>query len=214
MALWMRKSKTGQKTETEVIETKRRKDEKKAITLKRIDNLRIPQESDIIVKSLGSRNTYHFKTKDVSASGAFVSCADFGSLPFQQQATILDCTVALKHSETAEAVHVQFLAKIARVVEPTDVAQQDSNEPPPQNDSALDQKLIAGRQFPGFGVRIVQMTHDQRYVLENYIARHGTPDGHFGFDGDEKTGFNHDQHAMEQESDQVEQSASSLHEAG
>lgn len=200
MAFWMRKSRTG-KAEPEPVESaKRRKDEKKVATLKRIDNLRIPQECDIKIKSLGSRNGHQFKTKDLSASGAFVFCEDIRDFPFQQTATILECLVTLRPHEGAEAVFVQFLAKIARVVEPADVVPLDDA---PESEH----KLLAGRQYPGFGIRIVQISPDQRYILENYIARHGTPDIHGGTDGDERTGVHHVPDA--ESLDENEQTASS-----
>lgn len=160
MAFWIRKKgEEGEGSEGEssasALKPAKKKDEKKENKPKRIDNLRIPQQLRITLRSLGSPNEYVFLTKDLSATGAFVLCSHFKRYPFQQATTLLDCAVELKVPETGETYKLCFLAKIARVVEA-------------KGEGAL--------SISGFGVRIVQISQDQRIFLESFIQRHGAPD--------------------------------------
>jgi hypothetical protein len=161
MAFWIRKKgeegeggKDGEASAGSLKPTKK-KDEKKENKPKRIDNLRIPQQLRVTLRSLGSPNEFVFLTKDLSATGAFVLCSNFKRYPFQQTSTLLDCVVELKVPEAEETYRLTFLAKIARVVEA-------------KGEGAL--------SISGFGVRIVQISQDQRVFLESFIQRHGAPD--------------------------------------
>ena len=153
MSFWFKKKNSG-KSQEETLGLssldKKKKDEKKGPGPKRIDNLRIPQQLPILVRSLGTQNTYVMNTKDLSASGAFVVCSDFQSYPFQAASTILDCIIDLVNPDTQEVVKLKFLGKIARIVA----------TPPPG-------------QPAGFGLRIVQISLDHWQMLEAFIGRHG-----------------------------------------
>jgi hypothetical protein len=61
--------------------------------------------------------------------------------------------VELTAPDTLEVIPMQFLAKIARVVEA---------------------KGEGANQISGFGLRIIQITLEQRTILESFIARHGS----------------------------------------
>jgi hypothetical protein len=160
MAFWIRKK--GEEGEGNApdagvssLKPSRKKDDKKDNKPKRIDNLRIPQQLRVTLRSLGSPNEFVFLTKDLSATGAFVLCTNFQRYPFQQASTLLDCVVELKVPDSNDMHRLVFLAKIARVVEA-------------QGEGASG--------ISGFGVRIVQITQDQRQTLESFIQRHGAPD--------------------------------------
>lgn len=157
MAFWIKKkndeNEGAENTENALI-GKKKKDEKRP-AVKRIDNLRIPQQLNVTLRSVGSPNEFQFLTKDLSATGAFVLCNNFKRYPFQPASTLLDVVVELKNPETQEILKMPFMAKIARVVEAHGVG---------------------AMQISGFGIRIVQMSLEQRTLLENFIARHGSPD--------------------------------------
>ena len=160
MAFWIRKK--GEEdgsgdadSGTSSLKPSKKKDDKKDNKPKRIDNLRIPQQLRITLRSLGSPNEYVFLTKDLSATGAFVLCSNFKRYPFHLTSTLLDCMVELKVPETEDIYRLSFLAKIARIVE------------------AQGQGATA---ISGFGVRIVQISMEQRTFLESFIQRHGAPD--------------------------------------
>jgi hypothetical protein len=159
MAFWIRKNtpsrlETGKEEETNV--ARRRREEKSRQQVKRLDNLRIPHQLPVVLKSLGSRNEFAFTTFDLSSTGLFAVCSNFADYPFQQNSTILDCEVDLGPQSHPPYSKIRFLGKIARVVEPS--AAQTESQP------------------AGFGIRIVQIPHDSRVILENYISAHGTPD--------------------------------------
>lgn len=156
MAFWIKK-KSEETAEIEKDQEgsgalRKKKDDKKQ-QVKRIDNLRIPQQLRIILRSLGTPTEYHFWTKDLSATGAFVLCLNFKHTPFQPQSTLLEAQVELTAPDTLEVIPMQFLAKIARVVEA---------------------KGEGANQISGFGLRIIQITLEQRTILESFIARHGS----------------------------------------
>jgi hypothetical protein len=159
MAFWIRKkNEDGQEEEVEstnALKPAKKKDDKKENKPKRIDNLRIPQQLKIKLRSLGTPNEYNFTTKDLSATGAFVLCPNFRQYPFIPQSTLLEATVELFEPETGDLHHLHFLAKIARVVE------------------ARGEGAMA---ISGFGIRIVQMSQTLRVLLEGFISRHGAPD--------------------------------------
>jgi|GEM_PF-656612 len=158
MAFWIRKKGEegeGEANSASALKPTKKKDDKKDNKPKRIDNLRIPQHLRITLRSLGSPNEFVFHTKDLSATGAFVLCAVFKRYPFQQQSTLLDASVELKEPDSDEVTKLQFLAKIARVVEA-------------QGQGAS--------SISGFGIRIVQISQEQRATLEGFIQRNGSPD--------------------------------------
>jgi hypothetical protein len=163
MAFWIKK-KTDETEGNEISNSNnskllRKKDEKKDNKPRRIDNLRIPQQLNIVLKSIGSPVEIPFVTKDLSATGAFVLCPQFRKTPFQQQNTLLDCTVELRNPESHELQTLKFLAKIARVVAATGTG---------------------AMSISGFGIRICQISMDQRLVLEQFIQKHGAPEGNPG----------------------------------
>jgi hypothetical protein len=159
MAFWIKKKgEEGSEPEAAAgnsLKPARKKEEKKDNKPKRIDNMRIPQQLRISLRSLGSPNEFVFLTKDLSATGAFVLCPNIKRYPFQQQSTLLDCAVDLKEPKSDEIHRLQFLAKIARVVEA-------------QGEGAS--------AISGFGIRIVQISNELRSLLESFIQRHGAPD--------------------------------------
>jgi len=114
--------------------------------------LRIAQKLHVSLRSLGTGNEYHFLTKDLSATGMFVLCSDQKRYPFLPQSTILETTVWLKAEEHGDSQELQCLCKIARIVEGSAHSQS------------------------GFGVRIVQISNEQRHTLEHFIATHGSPE--------------------------------------
>ncbi len=158
MAFWIKKreiDKGENEKESESSGKDKKKDEKKGAAAKRIDNLRIPQQLRIHLKSLGTQNEYAFLTKDLSATGAFVICTDVKRYPFQTTSTLLDACVELKTQESVGSTKLHFICKIARVVE---------GDP------------LNARVTSGFGIRIIQIAHEQRQILEQFIARHGAPE--------------------------------------
>jgi hypothetical protein len=163
MAFWIKKkSEEGENSDISNLnqgKNLKKKDDKKDNKPRRIDNLRIPQQLNIVLKSIGSPVEIPFITKDLSATGAFVLCPQFRKTPFQQQSTILDCTVELKNPESDELQTLKFLAKIARVVAATGTG---------------------AVSISGFGIRICQISMDQRLVLEQFIQRHGSPESTSG----------------------------------
>lgn len=158
MAFWLKKE--AQKNEREnpaennALDKKKNAD-KKDMKAKRIDNLRIPQQLRISLKSLGSQTEFPFLTKDLSATGAFVLCSDFKRYPFQLTSTILDAQVELRGNDGSEVMTIGFLAKVARIVEAHG-----------EGSTAIS----------GFGIRIIQISSEYKQKLENFIARHGHPD--------------------------------------
>lgn len=122
---------------------------------KRIDNLRVPERLKVHLRSFGTQNTYSFWTKDLSATGAFVLCLDFTNYPFQPASTVLEATIELRDPISGDVHNLNFLAKVARVVEAHGVG------------AAL---------ISGFGLRIIQMDFGERQVLETFIASYGRPD--------------------------------------
>lgn len=153
MAFWIKKQ--NGESESPASETSKKKDEKKVIAAKRIDNLRISRQLKVTLKSIGTPNEFVFVTKDLSSTGAFVICKNLRRYPFQPISTILEAEVELKSTDDISHIPIRFLCKIARVVE----------------SDALDLAVI-----PGFGIHIIQMPHEQRLIFEKYIATHGSPD--------------------------------------
>lgn len=154
MAFWAKKKSdsSGNMKDSPTNSLLKKKDDKKGPPPKRIDNLRIAQKLHVSLRSLGTGNEYHFLTKDLSATGMFVLCTDQKRYPFLPQSTILETTVWLKAEEEGESQELQCLCKIARIVE-------------------------GGAHSPsGFGVRIVQISNEQRHTLEHFIATHGSPE--------------------------------------
>jgi hypothetical protein len=151
MAFWVRKKadNESEKKEAGASHLLKKKEEKKNLPPKRIDNLRIAQKLHVSLKSLGTSNEYHFLTKDLSATGMFVLCADHKRYPFQMQSTLIETRVLLKADGEPETHELHCLCKIARLVD---------------------------GQVKGFGVRIIQITSEQRHLLEQFIAKHGSPD--------------------------------------
>lgn len=164
MAFWIKsgsKEKSEQEREAESggLLKKKAKDEKKELAKpKRIDNLRIPQQLHISLQSLGTSNEYIFQTKDLSATGAFVICHEVKAYPFQTTSTILEARIELKHHTEEPQEQIQFLAKIARIVE------------------FVEEDALPQSKTPGFGIRIVMIGDDDRRTLESFIARHGQVD--------------------------------------
>lgn len=158
MAFWLKKE-NAQKAEAAPAEAnaleKKKAGDKKEQKAKRIDNLRIPQQLRVVLKSLGSQTEFPFLTKDLSATGAFVLCADFKRYPFNLASTILEATVELKSPEYPEVTPISFLAKVARIVEAHGEGAGSLN---------------------GFGIRIIQISAEYKIKLENFIGRHGHPD--------------------------------------
>lgn len=158
MAFWAKKKpdQEADKKDTGAANLLKKKDEKKGAPPKRIDNLRIAQKLHISLKSLGTGNEYHFLTKDLSATGMFVLCSDHKRYPFQVQSTLLETIIQLNAGEGSETFELRCLCKIARIVE---------------------------GQVSGYGVRIVQISGEQRQVLEQFIAKHGSPDNFVPYSG-------------------------------
>ncbi len=158
MAFWAKKKPENEteKKETGANSLLKKKDEKKGAPPKRIDNLRIAQKLQISLKSLGTGSEYHFLTKDLSATGMFVICNDHKRFPFQPQSTLLETIIQLKAGESAENHELKCLCKIARIVE---------------------------GQVSGYGMRIVQIAPEQRQALEQFIAKHGSPDNFVPYSG-------------------------------
>jgi hypothetical protein len=134
----------------------RKKDDKKSAPPKRIDNLRIAQKLQISLRSLGTGNEYHFQTKDLSATGMFVICSDHKRYPFLVSSTLLETIVQLNAGGDSETFELRCLCKIARIVD---------------------------GQVKGFGVRIIQISPDQKQTLEQFIAKHGSPDNFVPYSG-------------------------------
>lgn len=161
MAFWAKKKETEtEKKETGATNLLKKKEEKKGAPPKRIDNLRIAQKLQISLRSLGTGNEYHFLTKDLSATGMFVLCSDHKRYPFQVQSTLLETIVLLKAENDNETYILNCLCKIARIVE---------------------------GQVSGFGVRIVQIAPEQRTLLEQFIAKHGSPENMIPYNGPVKS---------------------------
>lgn len=158
MAFWAKKKPENEteKKETGANSLLKKKDEKKGAPPKRIDNLRIAQKLQISLKSLGTGNEYHFLTKDLSATGMFVLCNDHKRFPFQPQSTLLETVIQLKAGESSDVHELKCLSKIARIVE---------------------------GQVCGYGMRIVQIAPEQRQALEQFIAKHGSPDNFVPYSG-------------------------------
>jgi hypothetical protein len=159
MSFWMRgKQATKADTDkaTEAQSGRKRKEEKKAPHVKRLDNLRIPHQLSVVIKSIGTRSEFGFVTKDLSVSGAFVKCDKMHSYPFQVSSTILECEVNMGSQSTPPNTKVEFLARIARVVEAAGGGQSEEK---------------------GFGIRIVQISPEHRLMLESFVSAHGTVDG-------------------------------------
>lgn len=149
MSIWISKKIPERSIEEKDSELTKKKE--KIHQTKRIDNLRIPQQLKINLKSLGTHTSHTFLTKDLSATGVFVMCKDATQYPFQPQSTILQATVEGVNGD--DNFQLQFLGKIARVV----------SEP-------------NGAQPSGFGLRIIQISFEHRQMLETFIARHGSPE--------------------------------------
>jgi hypothetical protein len=158
MAFWAKKKPEPDSDKKEATGTNllKKKEEKKGAPPKRIDNLRIAQKLNVSLKSLGTGNEYHFLTKDLSATGMFVLCSDHRRYPFIVQSTLLEATVNLQAHGNDELHELRCLCKIARLVEGT---------------------------VSGFGVRIVQIAPEQRLVLEQFIAKHGSPENFVPYSG-------------------------------
>ncbi len=158
MAFWAKKKPDNEteKKETGANSLLKKKDEKKGAPPKRIDNLRISQKLHISLKSLGTGSEYHFMTKDLSATGMFVLCSDHKRYPFQPQSTLLETVIQLRADGSSENHELKCLCKIARIVE---------------------------GQVTGYGVRIVQISPDQRQALEQFIAKHGSPENFVPYSG-------------------------------
>lgn len=161
MAFWIKKPSDGEsvtdeseKKSTSRPKAKEQKEDKKS-AIKRIDNLRIPERLKINLKSFGSQTRYAFLTKDLSATGVFVLCQNFASYPFQPNSTLIEATVELLDPMTQQTQQLDFIARIARVVEAHGAG---------------------SASISGFGLRIIQMDFAQRQYLEAFIASHGKPD--------------------------------------
>ncbi|NBX16959.1 MAG: PilZ domain-containing protein [Proteobacteria bacterium] len=161
MAFWAKKKPENEteKKDTGANSLLKKKDEKKGAPPKRIDNLRILQKLRISLKSLGTGSEYHFMTKDLSATGMFVLCNDHKRYPFIPQSTLLETVIQLQADGTTENHELKCLCKIARIVE---------------------------GQVVGYGVRIVQISPDQRQALEQFISKHGTPENFVPYSGGDK----------------------------
>lgn len=156
MAFWLKKDGKNEKEPKEIEGVVQGGDKKsKKMQSKRIDNLRIPQQLRVTLKSLGSQTEFPFLTKDLSATGAFVLCSDFNRYPFQLNSTILDVMVELRDTDFPDAVPIHFLAKIARIVE----AHGEGST-----------------TISGFGIRIIQMGNDTKHKLDAFVAKHGHPE--------------------------------------
>lgn len=154
MAFWLKKeNKADGSKDLENLSQNEKK--LKKLQSKRIDNLRIPQQLKILLKSLGSQTEFPFLTKDLSATGAFVLCSNFKRYPFQLNSTLLDATVELKDEDYPDGQMIQFIAKIARIVE----AHGEGST-----------------TISGFGIRIVQISNDSKFKLDQFIAKHGHPE--------------------------------------
>jgi hypothetical protein len=151
MVYWLK----NQKKDTIKKETPEEKKEKEG-RAKRLDSLRVHKSLDIALRSLGNEKILFFKTRDVSASGVFVSNEDFKNLPFIVNSTLICARIFLmNHPKKDVNETVDFIAKIARMVYP------DESFP---------------KLKPGLGLRLVQIDERSRKLLNSYIASHGEPD--------------------------------------
>ena len=169
MAFWIKKP--GEETadadsdgKKNALDSSGQKKDNQKQTAKRIDNLRIPERLRIHLRSFGTPNVYTFWTRDLSATGAFVLCLDFRSYPFQPSSTIIEARVELNDPVTHEVVNLEFMARVARV---------------------LEAHGAGASQISGFGLRIIQMDFNQRQILESFIASHGKPDASLTKEGQE-----------------------------
>jgi len=155
MAFWAKKKPEVETDKKEAVTNNllKKKDEKKNATPKRIDNLRIAQKLNVSLKSLGTGNEYHFLTKDLSATGMFVLCTEHKRYPFLVQSTLIETVVHLQANESEELHELRCLCKIARIVEGS-----------------------GANPVSGFGVRLIQIAPEQRLALEQFIAKHGSPE--------------------------------------
>jgi len=131
------------------------KEDKKNSQIKRIDNLRVNQKLRIRLRSVGVAQEHSFVTRDLSATGVFVMCTAIERYPFQPGSTLLEAFLDLKADGGVETI--TFLARIARIV----------NEPKNVDESGA----VPNR---GFGLRIVQISFEQRQILETFITLHGS----------------------------------------
>ena len=162
MAFWAKKKPEVEtdKKEAATNNLLKKKDDKKNAPPKRIDNLRIAQKLNESLKSLGTGNEYHFLTKDLSATGMFVLCTEHKRYPFLVQSTLIETVVHLQAGEGEESHELRCLCKIARIVE--------GSGPNPVS---------------GFGVRMIQISPEQRIALEQFIAKHGSPENFVPYSG-------------------------------
>lgn len=164
MAFWAKKKVNSEAEKQEALSHSllKKKDDKKGAPTKRIDNLRIARKLGITLRSLGTGTEYHFLTKDLSSTGMFVLCSDHERYPFVVGSTLIETVVHLETEiEGSRDVHnLNCLCKVARIVEASG----------PNGTS-------------GYGVRIVQISPEERAVLENFIATHGSPENFTPFSG-------------------------------
>lgn len=161
MAFWAKK-KTDSESEKKDSGNNllKKKDDKKGAPPKRIDNLRIAQKLNITLKSLGTGNEYRFLTKDLSATGMFVLCNEHKRYPFIPQSTLIETIVNLEATGDTESHQLRCLCKIMRIVEAT-----------------------VQSPLSGYGMRIVQISLDQKNALEQFIAKHGSPENFVPYSG-------------------------------
>lgn len=149
MVYWMQKNKT------EVIQEPENttQNDEKSSREKRLDNLRVYHTLDVELNSIGNKEKYSYKTRDISASGIFLPNRDFKSLPFLVNSTLICADLCLKkHPKTQNDEKISFIAKVARVVYP------DQSFP---------------KITPGLGLRMVQISEKERTLLNTYVAHYG-----------------------------------------
>lgn len=175
MAFWAKKKAGNEADKKDANSTNllKKKDEKKGGPPKRIDHLRIARKLHIKLRSLGTGNEYHFLTKDLSATGMLVLCSDHKRYPFQVQSTLLETVIQLQAVGESETHELRCLCKIARLVD---------------------------GKVTGFGVRIVQISPEQRQALEQFISKHGSPDNLVPYSA---SGSPHEEHTPASTEDQV-----------
>lgn len=147
MALWMRQAHVN-KPEKKDNKDSQAKQERPKQQTRRLDNLRIYKSLKIQTKSLGTRTEHHFVTNDLSSTGAFILCENASKQPFLLNSTLLECKLEI-FDEQQKPFWISFLAKLARFVEETN------------------------QEHKGFGIRIVQISQDSKYYLEQYIDHNG-----------------------------------------
>lgn len=108
-------------------------------------------QASLVVRTLGADRGYKFVTYELTPNAMFVVANDMAKYPFKVGSTIVQGVVQLT-TEDQKVRALAFLGKIEAVL------------PPSEPDSELIDDVPAG-----FVLRIIQMSFDEREVLEKVI---------------------------------------------